>query len=83
LRGETGPVGQEFTRDPPPGKLVALDVRDLVVPALFVHALPQAQKVNLPAADLRLALQNGAAFTSTCAQTAARGDAAFTHPRFS
>jgi hypothetical protein len=80
LRGQAGAVGQKLASDPPPGKLIALDIRDLVVPALFVDALPQAQQVDMAAADLGLALQDSAAPTSTHAQNRRAHQ---THPRFS
>jgi hypothetical protein len=67
LRGQTGAVGQELARDPAPGQLVALGVRDLVVAALLVDALPQAQQVDMAGADLGLALENGATLQSVCA----------------
>ena len=65
--GETGAVGQKFTRDPSPGELVVLGVGDFVVSALFVDALPQAQEVDVLVADPWFALQDSAGFASTCA----------------
>jgi hypothetical protein len=67
LCGETGAIGQKFGRDPSPGELVVLGVGDLVVSALFVDALPQAQEVDVLVADPGFALQDSAAFASTCA----------------
>lgn len=42
LGGEAGAVWQKFRCNPPPGKLIAFGIGDLVVSALFVDSLVQA-----------------------------------------
>ena len=63
LGGEVvgGAPGQQISGQSPPGKLVVLGVRDLVVASLCDNALVQAQEVNVLVGNLGLAVQNGPA----------------------
>jgi hypothetical protein len=56
-----GAPGQQISGQSPPGKLVILGVRDLVVASLCDDALVEAQEVNVLIGNLGLAVQNSSA----------------------
>ena len=58
MGGQAGTVRQKFTRQTPPGKLIAFCIRYLIVSAFGYDAFVQAQQINMPAPNFGFAIQD-------------------------